>query len=65
MELKQQALLELGQPPCQETLCRLVNTGLLNPEWLEWYMGWPMGWTELEPLAMDKYQEWLQQHGKC
>jgi hypothetical protein len=27
-------------------------------------MGWPMGWTELQPLAMDKFQEWLQQHGE-
>lgn len=28
-------------------------------------MEWPMGWTELQPLAMDKFQEWLQQHGVC
>jgi len=26
-------------------------------------MGWPMGWTELQPLEMDKFQEWLRQHG--
>lgn len=36
--------------------------GLLNPKWEEWLMGWPTGWTELKPLAMDKFQEWLQQH---
>jgi len=64
-ESKQQALFVLGQQDCQEMLCRLVNTGLLNPEWLEWFMGWPMGWTGLEPLEMDKYQEWLQSHGGC
>jgi hypothetical protein len=28
--------------------------GTLNPAWVEWLMGWPIGWTELEPLAMDK-----------
>ena len=37
--------------------------GSLNPTWVEWLMGWCLGWTALEPLAMDKYQQWLQQHG--
>ena len=37
--------------------------GQLNPEWVEWLMGWPIGWTGLEPLAMDKYHEWRRQHG--
>lgn len=36
--------------------------GQLNPEWVEWLMGWPIGWTELKPLAMDKFREWQQQH---
>lgn len=36
-----------------------------NPYFLEWLMGWCIGWTELEPLAMDKFQLWLQQHGDC
>jgi hypothetical protein len=36
--------------------------GQLNPEWVEWLMGWPIGHTALEPLATAKYQEWLQQH---
>ena len=25
--------------------------GLLNPTWVEWLMGWPLGWTDLEPLG--------------
>jgi DNA (cytosine-5)-methyltransferase 1 len=29
-------------------------TGQLNPTWVEWLMGWPLGWTELKPLVMDK-----------
>jgi hypothetical protein len=26
-------------------------------------MGFPTDWTKLEPLAMDKFQQWLRQHG--
>jgi len=28
--------------------------GHLNPTWVEWLMGWPLGWTDLKPLEMDK-----------
>jgi DNA (cytosine-5)-methyltransferase 1 len=28
--------------------------GQLNPTWVEWLMGWPLGWTDLKPLVMDK-----------
>ena len=28
--------------------------GKLNPTWTEWLMGWPLGWTDLKPLEMDK-----------
>jgi hypothetical protein len=38
--------------------------GQLNPNWVEWLMGWPIGWTDLKPLEMDKFQSWLQQHGE-
>ena len=38
--------------------------GRLNPTWVEWLMGWPLGWTDLTPLEMDKFQEWQQQHGE-
>jgi hypothetical protein len=37
--------------------------GKLNPTWVEWLMGWPLGWTDLKPLETDKYQQWQQQHG--
>jgi hypothetical protein len=30
--------------------------GQLNPTWVEWLMGWPLGWTELSVLAMDKFR---------
>lgn len=34
------------------------------PELPEWAMGWPVGWTALEPLETDKFQQWLLSHGK-
>jgi hypothetical protein len=39
------------------------NGGQLNPPWVEWLMGWPVGWTDLKPLETDKFQSWQQQHG--
>jgi hypothetical protein len=36
--------------------------GSLNPTWVEWLMGWPLGWTDLKPLAMDKFHLWRKQH---
>jgi hypothetical protein len=38
--------------------------GQLNPTWVEWLMGWPLGWTDLKPLEMDKYHKWRQKHFK-
>jgi hypothetical protein len=37
--------------------------GKLNPMWLEWVMGWPLAWTDLKPLEMDKSLYAQQQHG--
>ena len=39
--------------------------GKPNPLWTEWLMGWPIGWTALEPLATDKFHLWLHSHGGC
>lgn len=36
--------------------------GQLNPEWVEWLMGWPIGHTALKPLETARYREWMQQH---
>ena len=35
------------------------NGGRLNPDWVEWLMGWPIGWTALKPMEMVKFQSWL------
>ena len=38
--------------------------GKLNPTWVAWLMGWPLGWTNLKPLEMDKSHCAPQQHGE-
>ena len=35
----------------------------VNPGWLEWLMGWPIGWSALEPLATAKFRQWSELHG--
>lgn len=30
----------------------------LNPLFVEWLMGLPIGWTDLKPLEMESYQAW-------
>jgi len=37
--------------------------GKLNPTWVEWLMGWPLGWTDCAASATDKFREWLRSHG--
>lgn len=39
--------------------------GPLNPTWVEWLMGWPLGWTDLKPLETDKSHCVQQKHGDC
>lgn len=34
--------------------------GKLNPDWVEWLMGWPIGWTSTEPLPKTAVTEWLE-----
>jgi hypothetical protein len=38
--------------------------GSLNPPWVEWLMGWPIGWTDLRPLETDRFQQWFDLHGR-
>lgn len=46
-----------------EVLPQIIG-GPLNPTWCEWFMGFPLGWTELKPLGTHRFAEWLQQHGE-
>ena len=36
-----------------------------HPTHSELRMGWPQNWTDLKPLAMDKFQKWRDSHGRC
>jgi len=42
----------------------IKDGGQLNPTWVEWLMGFPLGWTDLKPLAMDKFHNAPPWHGK-
>jgi len=35
-----------------------LKKGWANPRFSEWIMAWPDGWTDLEPLEMDKIRAW-------
>lgn len=32
--------------------------GRLNPDWVEWLMGWPIGWTSLDAFNPEKLKAW-------
>ena len=32
--------------------------GSLNPNWVEWLMNWPVGWTDLTPLDNYEFEYW-------
>lgn len=55
-----QATMERNSRPLSEQV-----GGLLNPDWVEWLMGWPIGFSALEPLVTDRFQQWRRSHGDC
>ena len=55
----------MGQlPNAVQHMEQIPIGGSLNPTWVEWLMGWPLGWTDLKPLEMDKCLYAQQQHGE-
>ena len=42
-----------------------VAGGQLNADWVEWLMGWPIGWTDCAASATDKFRQWCDSHGRC
>jgi hypothetical protein len=58
------ALRDRGKGNLGEQVSGLHNGGKLNPLWTEWLMGWPIGWTDLNQLEMDKSHYVQQQHGE-
>jgi len=41
-----------------------ILAGSLNPAFVEWLQGVPIGWTAFEPLETQSYQEWRRSHGE-
>jgi len=41
-----------------------MSPASITATWTEWLMGWPLGWTDLKPLEMDKCLYAQQQHGE-
>lgn len=46
--------------PCARAFVTVF--GRPSPTNQEWLMGWPIGWTDLQPLEMDKFRLWLSAH---
>jgi len=55
-----------GAPSQMERNTKPLNAevgGALNPPWVEWLMGWPIGWTDCAASATDKFRQWCDSHG--
>ena len=37
--------------------------GTLSPMWVEWLMGWPVGWTDCAASETDRFRQWFDSHG--
>jgi hypothetical protein len=44
------------------SLTDAVGRKKLNPKFVEWLMGLPIGWTSFEPVATQSFQQWQQRH---
>jgi len=40
-----------------------AKNGQLNPDWVEWMMGWPLFWTSLDPMCYHVFNQWREKHG--
>jgi DNA (cytosine-5)-methyltransferase 1 len=60
-----QGTMNRQSPDLGKVVGQSKETGSLNPTWVEWLMGWPLGWTDLKPLETDKFHFVQQQHGNC
>jgi hypothetical protein len=59
----------LGRQAVRVTLPGQAKTGrmsprALNPRFVEWLMGWPLGWTDCERSATESFRMWLRSRGR-
>lgn len=47
-------------PNLPEHVAEQAGGGKLNPTFVEWLMNWPIGWTSLEPLRKEYFDDWQQ-----
>ena len=47
-----------------EVEAKALLGGQLNPPWVEWLMGWPIGWTDLKPLETARSRKWPHSHSE-
>lgn len=54
----------MKHPGCRALQKLVVALGgmKLHPQIWEWQMGWPIGWTDLRPLATDRFLAWRLAH---
>lgn len=59
VEHREVELSETGRRKSKGGKCNLGEQvqGQLNPDWVEWLMGWPVGWTRLESIKLD-WRDW-------
>jgi hypothetical protein len=50
----------LGEVVCGEEGATIDNpiNGQLNPDWVEWLMGWPIGWTSMDSITELDWRDW-------
>jgi hypothetical protein len=53
----------VGQMHLRDAVKQGQPGGQLNPTWVEWLMGWPLGWTDCAASATAKFREWCRSHG--
>lgn len=53
-----------GAKMCEALRTCETDPTYLNPYFAELTMKWPLGWTDLKPLATDSFQKWLEAHSE-
>jgi len=51
--------------PAYASYQRWLGGRRTSPRLWEWMMGWPIGWTALEPLETGRCRQWFGLHGSC